>query len=305
MNPMNTKRSARVTLAGLVALLAMVAAIAPAWSDEPAVEPGGDYVAMGSSFASGPGIDPLTDPGCGRSANNYANQVADALALDLTDVTCSGATVNNLVDAPQTAGGVVRPPQVEAVTADTDLVTITIGGNDFNYLLNMFRYSCQADPTPVLGIPGINPVIQGILCGPVDVAGAATALAGVEAELDGLVDAIRQRSPHARIVFVDYITIFPTNAKPCAATPMSRDQLRYFNDQAAELAKATKRVSHRHDGVDLVTISKTSRNHHICSSDPWVDGWVFGNVFGGGLVAYHLNAAGMTATADLVIDELS
>ena len=50
------------------------------------------YVALGSSFASGPGIDPLLDARCGRSGSNYAHLVAERLGYDLVDVTCGGAT---------------------------------------------------------------------------------------------------------------------------------------------------------------------------------------------------------------------
>lgn len=293
-------------IAGLAAVSAGAAVMLPAspvrGDDEASIEPGSSYVAMGSSFASGPGIDPIVNVGCGRSANNYPNLIAAELGLVLTDVSCSGATVNNVVDTSQNAGGVARPPQINAVGPDTDLVTVTIGGNDFNYLLNMFRYSCQADPAPVDAIPGITAGVKGLLCAPVDVAGTQTLLDGVEAELDAMVMAIRTRAPGATIMLVDYMTIFPAKGM-CAATPMTLPQIGYFNDLADQLARATKRVAKRHD-VELVRLSSESRSHHICSPEPWVGGWQFGNLFGGGVVAYHLNAAGMTATADLVLDEL-
>ena len=59
------------------------------------IPPGSRYVAMGSSFAAGPGL-PTRVPGsprrAGRSTGNYAHIVARALSLDLYDVTFSGAT---------------------------------------------------------------------------------------------------------------------------------------------------------------------------------------------------------------------
>lgn len=291
---------------GSLALVIVPAATASGHDEsdehEAHIAPGSRYVAMGSSFAAGPGIDPIVDVGCGRSANNYPQLIAAKLDLNLTDVTCSGATINHIVDTSQVAGGVSRLPQVFAVGPDTDLVTITIGGNDFNYLLNMFRYSCQADPAPVDAIPGINAVVKGILCAPVDVAATQTLLNGVEAEMNAMVDAIQTRAPDAKIVLVDYMTIFPERGT-CGETPMSLAQIAYMNDLAAQLASATKRVAKRY-GVELVKLSKVSRSHHICSKRPWVGGWEFGNLFGGGVVAYHLNAAGMAATARLVLDEL-
>jgi lysophospholipase L1-like esterase len=91
---------------------------------------GDRYVAMGSSFAAGPGIpsyyeDPPTP--CARSNNNYAHQLASRLNLNLTDVSCSGATTAHLT-GPRGA----IPPQLDALTSDTRLVTLTIGGNDLD-----------------------------------------------------------------------------------------------------------------------------------------------------------------------------
>ena len=53
----------------------------------PPIPAGSHYVAMGSSFAAGPGLPPRA-PGsprrAGRSAGNYAHLVASALGLDCT-----------------------------------------------------------------------------------------------------------------------------------------------------------------------------------------------------------------------------
>ena len=105
------------------------------------------YVALGSSFASGPGIDPLVDVGCGRSARNYAHLVAERLGLDLVDVSSGGATIDDVLTASQAlmSGGTV-PPQIGAVGPDTDLVTATVGGNDVGYLRTLLTCSYAADP---------------------------------------------------------------------------------------------------------------------------------------------------------------
>ncbi|WP_216074289.1 hypothetical protein, partial [Acinetobacter baumannii] len=51
------------------------------------------YVALGDSYAAGYGILPSTGlpvPGCDQGQQNYPHQVAAALGLQLTDVTCTG-----------------------------------------------------------------------------------------------------------------------------------------------------------------------------------------------------------------------
>ncbi|WP_240810943.1 GDSL-type esterase/lipase family protein [Streptomyces tendae] len=77
---------------------------------------------------------------CSRSANNYPGVVAREIGANLTDVSCSGATTAHVLRERQGT----RPPQIEAVTSATRLVTLTIGGNDVNYLGSINAYSCQA-----------------------------------------------------------------------------------------------------------------------------------------------------------------
>lgn len=50
----------------------------------------------------------------------------------MVDVTCSGATTLEMTQ-PQTFSDGVNPPQLDAVAADTDLVTLQIGGNDIGF----------------------------------------------------------------------------------------------------------------------------------------------------------------------------
>lgn len=111
---------------------------------EGAVLPGYDtleYVAMGDSFSSGEGVEPFfsgTDTGspsenrCHRSENAYPVLLQEdfTMKLDLTAfVACSGATTNNIT----TAGQWGEQAQVNALSESTDIVTITIGGNDIGF----------------------------------------------------------------------------------------------------------------------------------------------------------------------------
>ncbi|MGY1747692.1 SGNH/GDSL hydrolase family protein [Modestobacter sp. SYSU DS0511] len=148
------------------------------------------YVALGSSFAAGPGIEPILHPGCGRSGRNYAHLVAERLGYDLADVTSGGATVEDVLTRPQAllAGGTV-PPQVDAVGPDADLVTVTVGGNDVEYLLTLLRCSFQADPE---GAPLPARAFFGT---PVDPAAVDAALDELPQRLAGLVGEVRRRAP--------------------------------------------------------------------------------------------------------------
>jgi hypothetical protein len=87
--------------------------------------------AVGSSFAAGPGIEPIVEVAAMRSGKNYAHLLAGRLGARLVDLAVSGATTANIVDTPQQmAGGQAFPPQIDGVPADADIVTIMAGGND-------------------------------------------------------------------------------------------------------------------------------------------------------------------------------
>ena len=91
-------------------------------------------VALGSSFAAGPGIPPVVDRAAGRSGRNHAHLVAARLGASLVDATVSGATTETVLRQRQRVGLRRFPPQVDLVPTDADLVTVTAGGNDLGYL---------------------------------------------------------------------------------------------------------------------------------------------------------------------------
>ena len=256
------------------------------------------YVALGSSFASGPGIEPIVDARCGRSGSNYAHLVAGRLGYDLIDVTCGGAAVDDLLTRPQSlmSGGTV-PPQIEAVVPDADLVTVTVGGNDIEYLLTLLRCSHQADPdgTPVEA--------RAFFGTPVDPAAveAGAGRAPREAGRPG------RRRPEAGAVRPGGARRLPDGrprgrrhggaAAERRAPPVLRGRRRGASPRPPRRRPATT-------GVDLVEASAASAGHHAGSAEPWVTGWEFGDVLAGGVVPYHPNAAGMRAVADLLVGRL-
>ena len=245
----------------------------------------GRYVAMGSSYAAGPGITtPADQPPtrCARSRDNYAHQVARRLTLDLVDVSCSGATTANLLEPWREL-----PPQVAAVTSDTRLVTMTIGGNDLTFVGNLDAASCRA--------------MQETSCPAVQAPDEA-AYAAVERALHAVVAAVRARAPEARIVFVEYPAVLPP-AGVCARTPMTVDGADRLRATAARLVAITDEVAQT-EKVEVVRFSLRSAGHDACAADPWISGYVDG-AGQKERVPYHPNLAGMTAVADDLVALLS
>lgn len=264
------------------ALVLTGCATAPAYG--PGLAPGAKYVAMGSSFAAGPGIPDYyeaTPAPCYRSTQNYAHQLAERLELALTDVSCSGATTAHLT-GPR--GSI--PPQLDALTPDTKLVTVTIGGNDLGYIGGLSAASC-AGLQKETGVEGN--------CPPPMTLPAEKTFADLAARMDAIAKEVRVRAPEAQLVFVDYLAVLP-EAGTCAATPLNEfdaDGARYSARRLAEIT----RVVAGENGASVITASELSKGHDACSAVPWMHGYPRPDAPVSGAM-YHPNVAGMTAVAD-------
>lgn len=244
------------------------------------------YVALGSSMAAGPGIQPRvagSPRAAGRSARNYPHLVAAALGLDLVDVTYSGATTAHVLTDPQRGAA----PQIEALDGSEALVTVTIGGNDVGYVPMLFAAGL---PRPVRAIPVLGSRIRRL----VNPAERYVALENVGAALVEVGRAVRQRSPGATVLFVDYLTLLPPAG---AAAPLSEHDTSLGRHLAGELERRTAEAAEA-TGCGLVRAGEASREHHAWSADPWTTrfGWPVPRR----PAPLHPNEAGMRAVADLV-----
>jgi len=169
--------------------------------------------------------------------------------------------------------------------------------NDVEYLLTLLRCSYQADPG------GAPPGTAPFFGTPVDPAASSAALDRLPADLARLVGAVRERAPRARVVLADYLTVVPDSGEGCPALPMSAEHRGLAAHLGRRLAAATAEAA-AGSGAELVAVSRSSQQHSICAAEPWVTGWVFGDVLAGGVAPYHLNAVGMRAVADLLVEHL-
>jgi lysophospholipase L1-like esterase len=253
------------------------------------------YVALGSSMAAGPGIRPRAADApffAGRSARNYPHLVAARLGLELVDVTYSGATTANVLAQTQCGAR----PQIEALDGTEDLVTVTIGGNDVGYVPLLFAAGL---PRFVRALP----LLGARLTDQLDACKRERALIEVAESLRSVGRTLRQRSPSARVLFVDYLTLLPPPGT--AAPPLSDADAATGRHVAAELARATAEAA-AHTGCELVRVAEHSIAHHAWSADPWTTKTTgFGLPLPGRPAPLHPNAAGMRAVADLVVAQVS
>lgn len=240
----------------------------------------GRFVSMGSSYAAGPGVG-LPDPtagGCQRSLSNYARIVAARRHLPLVDVSCSGATTDNIL----LHGQYGFPPQIEAVTADTQLVSILIGGNDIAYVRNLFDLSCRST--------------AGLRCPVVDDGEVDRRLAALPNALDAVVRAVRARAPSARIVLVGYLPAVAATG-PCAALPLAPADASRMRLITTRLEAAIADAAAR-NGARLVNASAIGKAHDACARRPFIAGFhPARNPAWKAPIAYHPTQAGMTRLA--------
>jgi len=245
---------------------------------------GKKYVALGASFSAGPGIPP-PKPGapvrCGQSLSSYPTLVAEKFGMVLVDRSCSGARTDHVTGPWNEIS-----PQIDAVTPDTRLITINIGGNDDTYVGNMFTSTC-------LAAAALDPVGKTRSCAAIRVPTEAD-YAALEARMTGIAQSLRARAPNAKIVFVQYLTLIPETL--CAATPIRAEDAPLIREQGRRLAEITGRVAQT-NGAVVVEMNQASLGHTPCDAESWAIGFPPGYDGKQGL-QWHPSLAGMKATAD-------
>ena len=277
---------------GISALMGAALAAAPtATAAAPAATPQ-VYVALGDSMASGPLIPNPTGPlACARSTHNYAHVMAAALGIPtLRDVTCSGASTSDMTNPqPLSIAGVsagTAPPQFDALSADTTLVTLTIGGNDVG-LVGVGQNCMQLNP---FAAPCKNKyVVNGVD----SVAARSDAFAP---KLAAVLDGIHQRAPLARVLVTGYGLYL--KAGGCwPVQPVLGSDATWLQSEVDYLNQVIAATSASH-AAQYVDVRTPSAGHDSCQAESarWVEGYVPLTL----AAPLHPNQAGEAAYAGIV-----
>jgi lysophospholipase L1-like esterase len=162
--------------AGLAAVAAPGAAVAA---------PSTDYVALGDSYSSGTGTNAYDlSTTCQRSSRSYpALSAAQQGTATFTFAACGGATTAS-----------VRSTELGGLSPATDLVTITIGGNDADFAGTVIACRLGTDTACFTKLDSAAAFIRNTL----------------PARLDGTYRDIRARAPNARLVVLGYPHLYRT-----------------------------------------------------------------------------------------------
>lgn len=268
-------RRRRRTVAVLVALVGalLAAACTPAPSVRAGAKGPARYVSLGDSWVAGPLItSPVGSPiDCGRSSENWPSLLAVELDVrQFVDVSCGGAKTDHLWEPQSTPLGGVAAPQLDAVTRDTTLITIGIGGNDVGFASTAIK--CVNLITIPLGPPPFGrPCVERLTRGGVD--RMAREIAETRPKVEKAIRHLRRRAPQAQIFLVGYPVALPHDGVACFPhLPILQPDVTYLRDKFLEmnamLAKAAERT-----GVHFVDTYTPSIGHDACKAagDAWVN----------------------------------
>ncbi|HEY3015301.1 MAG TPA: SGNH/GDSL hydrolase family protein [Nocardioides sp.] len=246
-----------------------------------------DYVALGDSYSAGSGILPL-DPNaflfCARTTLNYPHLIADAAgATSFQDVTCGGAQTKDYT-TEQYAG--LTPPQLDAVTEDTDLVTMTIGGNDTDLFIDLIADCAAAGLTTLgFGSPCKNHYGDSF-----DTRISSTIYPAVRQALRD----VQAKAPHATVAILGYPWIMPATGGCYWAMPIATGDVPYMRAIQAHLNAAIGQAA-ADAGATYVDLGAASNGHDACQ--PIGTRWVEPALFGTNFVPVHPNALGESKMA--------
>jgi lysophospholipase L1-like esterase len=238
---------------------------------QPANAVGEAYTALGDSYSSGVGTRSYyADSGsCYRSQYAYPVLVAQRMGANLTFAACSGARISDIYN------------QLASLTASTNLVTVSVGGNDAGFVSVITRCALPWPWTCWGDINNANNFIRGTLPG----------------QLDALYDTIRSRAPNANVIVVGYPKLF--NGEECNFGARISNGEQVELNKTADLLTATIGARAAAHGFGFVDPRSAYTGHAICDDAEWING--LSNPI---LESYHPNRSGQIGYTTLVLSRL-
>lgn len=235
------------------------------------------YVALGDSFSSGEGLRPYiggTDTNmnkCHRSKSAWPYIISESLGVNIeleAFVACQGAVLHHIENANTSNH---EPFQLGAISEDTDIVSITIGGNDIGF--EEFVFACLTSCSE--GGPAYNT--------------ALTRVNDLSGKLEDTYKTIlREMAPSASLYVIGYPHVMAPKSQwdvaipACptfylGSTPWGNGNAAYdiaarLNAQI-ELSVHNVRVQDGDERIHFVDVNPPDglfTNHDACSTDPYV-----------------------------------
>lgn len=221
-----------------------------------------DYAALGDSYSSGVGTSGATGS-CLRSPQGYPQLWVNTHSVSSFQfVACSGATTDD-----------VLANQLTALNTGTDLVSITIGGNDTGFADTLTTCQLGSDSACQTAVDDAR-------------AEATNTLPG---KLDTTYAAIRSHAPNATVVVLGYPRLFELTSS-CGLLGLDlfkRTILNQGADQLESVIAGRAAVA----GFSFVDTRGIFTGHGVCGSSPWLNGFKLFDITS----SYHPNASGYSS----------
>ncbi|WEP00668.1 SGNH/GDSL hydrolase family protein (plasmid) [Streptomyces sp. FXJ1.172] len=281
----------RLALLGSAAALAAGTLVPAQFAGaQPAAAADRQWVALGDSYTAGviPAAGEVFEyprDGCERTDQSYPQVIDRDLGslFDLHNVSCGAATIENVTDEAQEPIGrhlppisedpdypfPAVPPQSAAVSANTDVITVGVGGNTLGFAGILLKCQELGQGSGGVGTP----------CKDALAAGIPARLNKVSKEYDRMLTVLHERAPHAKILTVGYPTIVPKDTSKCRYNDLTQfgsvtkgdlDWLR--QDVLEPLNKTIEKSTGTQEAASFVDLYDSSQDHSVCDAGKWVEG---------------------------------
>lgn len=312
-------RGVRLTVLGAASALAAAILIpAPGLAESRRAPQTLSWVVLGDSYTAGViettgDVVPPRD-GCARTELSYPERIRRDLGTQVSvrNVSCGGATIANITrEAQEPLGRPASPlgvnpdapfppvpPQAEALSSDTDLITIGIGGNTAGFGPILIQCLTLGASAGGVGTP----------CRDKLAASLPERLEQVRAEYQEMLVEIHARAPGARVITVGYPSVIPKDVSSCRFgdplmfATIAPGDLAWLRVAMLEPLNTIIEKATNADGGVYVDLYGPSTGHSVCDragGNNWIDGIVsdFAPLRYGFV---HPNAKGQANAASLV-----
>jgi hypothetical protein len=210
------------------------------------------------------------------------------------DATCTGAKLANMT-GPESVPFGTDPPQLNALAANDSVVTITMGGNDIGFASILVTCGLLSVTNP-----WGNPCQRHYTAGGTD--RIAAAIKAEAPKIGALLQDIRARAPHARVLLVGYPDVLPNTGHGCfPVVPFAHGDVPYLRGVEVGLNRMLANEAAA-DSVTFVDTYTATIGHDACSPEDIRD--VEGLVPTSLAYPFHPNRRGQLAMAGQVLAAL-
>ncbi|KEF33173.1 putative secreted hydrolase [Marinobacter nitratireducens] len=205
------------------------------------------YAALGDSYAAGNGTGTRDLAySCYRSSDAYGPLIEKAhRKWNLDFEACSGATSDDVINS-----------QLSPLSADTNYVTVSMGGNDIGFaelILNCAMYWDQAQC--LAKVDEVHARIDSEL----------------PAKLEAAYAAINAAAPNAKVIQLGYPRAFGNNLACWDARGVSSTEAQALNGVSDHLDQVIGGRAAM-AGVTYLSVIEQFKGHDMCSSEPYIRG---------------------------------